>query len=159
MGVPIPPEPFEIPDIKWYFCYFLVYFKIGGPACSNFTVPFGCCQNGQLLKQSIAHQCEQGGPWCAWDPNGSFRITGWSGPYADQADCVGDVPDLGFVLHGFQQNLNHVIMEDYGFLPGSGGKSEINFPEYGNAYGFFADSTKNLKCHIRFDAIEISQVL
>ncbi|GAJ10702.1 unnamed protein product [marine sediment metagenome] len=63
------------------------------------------------------------------------------------------------MTQGFGQNLNYVLMEKYGFFPGSGAKSEIHIPSAGNAYGSFTDWTKNIKCQISFDSVEVSQVL
>ena len=159
MGVPVPPEEIPIAPIKFYVVHYLHYFKLGGPPCDNLVAVQSCCRTGAELKIEIAGQCFQGAIWCFSNPDASFRVTGWSGPYADRADCIAGTPGENWVPQGFRMNLNHVIMNEYSFYPESGGKSEINIPAFGNAWGFFSDGKRNLHCHVRFDAIEVSQVL
>ena len=159
MGTPTITDPNEIDDALWYCPYFHHYFKIGGPACSNWVADGSCCVRGIFLKWYFASQCVQGGAHCWGNPDASFSLTQIVGPYDTLLDCQADNPGSGYSATFFTENLTYVIADEYGFFPASESKFEMEIPQYGNAWSFHADNKNNLKLHVRFNHITLSKVL
>lgn len=107
----------------------------------------------------ILAQCLQGTASCGTFIDASFKITDIDGPYDSEAMCLAGNPDPPVISGIYTNNISYVLSEVYNFFPASGGKFEMTIPDYGNAWGFFATGDKNLKLHIRFDPIEVSESL
>ena len=159
MGKPIVSLPILYEDVWWYHAEYDYHGKVGGNSrCDGFIDSYGCCVTGGQLKNGIRDQCGPGAMWCRFDPWSSFKITNVDGPYESEAMCNAGNPDA-LQEDIFLKNNAFVIAETYGFFPSSGGKFEMEIPIYGNAWGFFATGDRNLKLHVRFNPITLSQVL
>lgn len=91
MGNPIPPDPADIDETKWYCVFIRSYFVFpGDEGCDGAFANSGqCCMDGPTLKDCLANrQCNKVKTICHFAAGNAQRIYWWEGPYADAAACA-----------------------------------------------------------------------
>jgi len=95
MGTPVPPDPPELDDNKWYCVTEWAYGQSPNPnACLGIvTNKTKCCRTGQDISAHFAagNECKMFAFLCVVGSPAPKRVICIKGPYGSQAACQADL--------------------------------------------------------------------